>query len=115
MFLEQDEEGMDCTQLGEHEELAGQQYPTPGRDNSDMLVVHKNGTDYAMEKSQGGMLLQISGKFVQRRENLIASAHDRFSAAFIGVMSENPTGIKELLGMYEDFMRFQGGAEIALP
>ena len=80
-----------------------------------MIFIKKNKTEYAMQKSKGDRLLKLSGQFMQGRENCIASAHDKFSAAFIGVISENPTGCREILSMYEDFMRIRGGAEIALP
>ena len=79
-----------------------------------VFFCRKNGTDYAIPKSSAEGLENLSSQFTRNRENCIAQAHERFCAGFVGTISENPLGIKEMFGMYEDYMRIEGGAEISL-
>lgn len=65
------------------------------------------------ERSAQG-LAKLSGQFLKGREDCIARAHEKFCAGFVGIVAENPLGIKEMFGMYTDYMLIEGGAEITL-
>lgn len=57
---------------------------------------------------------EVSETVEKRRTMEICNAHSKYMVGLLGCMSENPVGIRHYIAMYEDFMRVEGGAEIAL-
>ena len=63
----------------------------------------------------GPLLVEVNKVNFGIWQDAIAKAHEKFCAGFLGIMAENPLGIKEYYGMYGDYMRLEGGAEIEMP
>lgn len=58
----------------------------------------------------GGMAKELC----KRRKDRIVDAHTKYMVALIGCMSDNPAGVRQFVMLYEDFMRIEAGAEVAL-
>ena len=57
---------------------------------------------------------QAAGVYVDRKRGALLCAHDKFRQGMQGMAASNPSGLREMMTCYADYMRAQCGAVITL-
>ncbi len=80
----------------------------------EVVIKKKKNRVFVVDNQNLQRLKELSDCVVNRRKQRISDAHTKFIVGWMGCMSDNPVGMREFLNMYEDFIRVEGGGEIAL-